>query len=642
MGPDDATTPPPFRGVPPVQPAASGPQPTPQPTPQPSPRPPSPPAAPPTVPPTPDPLAHPHPPPVGPLAHPQPPPPAGPLAHPQPPPPAAGPPPSAPLAAPPVGPLTAPPVGVPYPVPPPGQAYSPTPHGQPYSPGTPAHPYAPQWGDGRFQPYQSPARPGGGRRAGLWFVLGSAALLCLVSAAVIGWQAMDRGPAHPDAWDPAVLDLVDFVEGAQGTEFDHPVYVEFLEPEEYRRVAGGAADADALDEDEAAYAEQAAEDDLALYRALGLISGAPDLTAAGESLLADGTAAFYDPSEDRVVVSGVLVDGEVPLELHTVVVHELAHALQHQVSALVREDPPETTEASDALLALLEGDASVVEQEYFAQLPPEQQAQLAQAEEAQAAEAEGALAEAGVPEVLSTMFSLPYAFGPSWVAAALDGPDGVDLAEMLDGPRPTTAQILGMVPRSALEPAAEVEELEAPASAEVLYDDTWGAFSWSVAFASWVDPARTAAAVAGWDGDAVVVYVDERDRVCFDASVETSSEDGAAAFGDAVRGWMEQLPAEAGATWAIDGRSVTLSSCDPGAEVVFAPSQDLTAAIRAMATRNSIIAGTMIGGVSRDAAGCFADGLIGAFGADRLGEEALVSSPEFDRVRSELALRCRI
>ena len=284
----------------------------------------------------------------------------------------------------------------------------------------------------------------------------------------------------------------------------------------------------------------------------------------------------------------------------------------------------------------------MVEQEYFAQLPPELQDRLMRADEAAAAEAEGALAEAGVPEVLSTMFSLPYAFGPSWVAATLDGPDPVGLVEMLEGPRPTTAQVLGMVPRSELEPAVELEELEAPPGAEVLYHDTWGAFSWAVNFASWIDPDRTAAAIAGWDGDAVVVYVDERDRVCFDAAVETSSDGGAAAFGDAVRGWLEQLPPEAGATWAVDGRSVQLSSCDPGAEVAFTPSQDLTAALGEMATRNGVIAGVMIGGVPRDPAGCFADGMIDAFGVDGLNDEGLVTSPEFERVRAELALRCRI
>ena len=531
---------------------------------------------------------------------------------------------------------------MPYPVPPPGQAYGPAPHGQAYSPGTPVHPYAPQqWGDARYQSQQTLSRPGGGRRAGLWFVLASAALLCLVGAAVIGWKAMDRGPAHPDTWDPVVLELVDFVEAERGIEFDHPVYVDFLAPEEYRVVAGGVADVDAVDDEQAAYAQQAAEDDLALYRSIGLLSGAPDLTAAGESLLADGTAAFYDPSQGRIAVSGLPVDGALPIELQSVVVHELAHALQDQLAGL-GDDEPATTEEADALLALLEGDAMVVEQAFVAQLDPAVQEQIAATETARGDAAEAALAEAGVPEVLSVMFSLPYAFGPSWVAATLEGPGGVDLAEMLDGPRPTTAQVLGMVPRSELEPATEVEELEAPAGAEVLYHDTWGAFSWAVSFASWVDTNRTAAAIAGWDGDAVVVYVDERDRVCFDALVETTSDAGAAAFADAVGGWIEQLPAESGANWAIDGRSVSLTSCDPGAEVVVAPSQDLTAALKVMATRNGAIAGLMIGGVPRDPAGCFADGMLDAFGADRLADDELVGTPEFERVRAELALRCRI
>src|SRR4051794_6830075 len=46
-----------------------------------------------------------------------------------------------------------------------------------------------------------------------------------------------HGPAHPDAWDPRVLDLVRFDEKHRGLKFDHPVFVDFLTPEEYSQRA---------------------------------------------------------------------------------------------------------------------------------------------------------------------------------------------------------------------------------------------------------------------------------------------------------------------------------------------------------------------------------------------------------------------
>ncbi len=180
------------------------------------------------------------------------------------------------------------------------------------------------------------------------------------------------------------------------------------------------------------------------------------------------------------------------------------------------------------MVALLEGDASLVERAFVEQLDPAQQEQVMSQESARGAEAAAALAGAEVPDVLGTMFSMPYAFGPSWVEIALEGPDGVDLATMLSDPRPTTAQIIGLVPRDELQSAAEVDELDAPAGADVLYTDTWGAFSWAVAFASWLEPDTVASAVSGWDGDSVVVYTDDGGRVCFDASVAATSPEAAA------------------------------------------------------------------------------------------------------------------
>ena len=36
---------------------------------------------------------------------------------------------------------------------------------------------------------------------------------------------------YPAAWDPRVVDLVSFVEKQRGLNFEHPVFVDFLDPQ---------------------------------------------------------------------------------------------------------------------------------------------------------------------------------------------------------------------------------------------------------------------------------------------------------------------------------------------------------------------------------------------------------------------------
>ena len=42
-----------------------------------------------------------------------------------------------------------------------------------------------------------------------------------------------EAPKYPDAFDPRVADLVDFVEAVRGLAFLHPVFVDFLDEEAF-------------------------------------------------------------------------------------------------------------------------------------------------------------------------------------------------------------------------------------------------------------------------------------------------------------------------------------------------------------------------------------------------------------------------
>src|SRR4051794_26256983 len=96
-------------------------------------------------------------------------------------------------------------------------------------------PSAPQpW----LAPPSWPTQPAPRRRRPA-MVVGLALLVVGVLAAglIVFTRVNGRGVAHPDQWDPRVVDIVHFVEMHRGLEFKHPVYVDFLSPDEYSQRA---------------------------------------------------------------------------------------------------------------------------------------------------------------------------------------------------------------------------------------------------------------------------------------------------------------------------------------------------------------------------------------------------------------------
>ena len=189
-----------------------------------------------------------------------------------------------------------------------------------------------------------------------------------LAAASIAWAVNERaslalppaGPSYPEAWDARVAPLVDFVEEQRQLFFEHPVFVDFLPDDEFV--------ADLTRQETDADAEVTEGDDpsdahtVEVLRALSVVHGELDLTEAGEATAEGSVVGFYSYEDQRIRVRGTDLDG---LEVRTTLVHELTHALQdqHFDLAALHEDVATSGEAS-GLLALIEGDASVVEGAY--------------------------------------------------------------------------------------------------------------------------------------------------------------------------------------------------------------------------------------------------------------------------------------
>jgi hypothetical protein len=104
----------------------------------------------------------------------------------------------------------------------------------------------------------------GVRRMLLW--VNGVCVIGLLAAGLTAAFLFEEKKSYPDAWDPRVVPLVQYVERERGFTFEHPVHIDFLTPSEYsertRADEGslGAEDVEDVDQGEG------------LLRAMGLIT----------------------------------------------------------------------------------------------------------------------------------------------------------------------------------------------------------------------------------------------------------------------------------------------------------------------------------------------------------------------------------
>jgi hypothetical protein len=368
-------------------------------------------------------------------------------------------------------------------------------------------------------------------------------------------RTVDRGPSHPDAWDPRVADLAAYVEDERGHDFEHPVYVDFLSPAEYTEETTGA---------EATGDEETARADFGDYaqqlRALGVASGELDLFDAFNSVVDSGTLAFYDPDDERIRVRGT----EMSVGLEVTLVHELTHALQDQRFDLDRVyDPTLDSGASTAFRSLAEGDALRVENAYVEEeLTDAERDEYDEEFAGDLAESESATED--VPPFMEALFGAPYALGQPFVTMLYnkEGNDGVD--DAFEDPPSTDEHVLDPASFLADEGAEDVD-LDLDDDVDVVEDGPFGATAWYLVLAERIDPKQAFEAALGWNGDAFAAYRDD-DGLCVQAvfvgDEESDEEEMAAAIGD----WAAAMPAGSAGAIEVDGHP-GMKTCDPGEDV---------------------------------------------------------------------------
>ena len=265
------------------------------------------------------------------------------------------------------------------------------------------------------------------KRRGRWVVAGIAigAAVAMAVTGVVVLVTRDGGPDHPSTWDPTVAELVPFVEDEKGASFEHPVSVVVLDEAQFKERL--SVDDELTDED-----REDMEQAEATLRALGLHGGKGSLVEQVDTLMTEGTAAYYDPDDRTRSSYPRPPPGNVAAQ--ATLVHELTHALQDQLGQLEDAD---TSDAQAALEALIEGEAEHVETAWIEDLTDAEHDRLTEDEADTTDEVSGELED--VNPALIALFALPYTVGESMVSM-LDDANRLD--DAFDDPPGSTADLL--------------------------------------------------------------------------------------------------------------------------------------------------------------------------------------------------------
>lgn len=460
-----------------------------------------------------------------------------------------------------------------------------------------------------------PSGPGLADRAPVWVLVASAVVVLAVIAGA-AFVVIKGGRQYPSAWDDKSAPIAKWVSENRQLDFDHPVKVNFLTPEEYKARATEGGDSESV-ESKQFYADQVAQ-----LRALGFVSGDVDLAAANDTLSDSGTLAFYDPDTEQVYVRGT----ELTPGIRVTLAHELTHVLQDQNFDLQRFDDLPSGQAS-VLRALAEGDATKVEDLYVEKQLTDDEKKAYDEESSSAGDDATEEIEDKVPSFLTTTFAAPYILGPRFVDFLYATDEWKAIDEALQEP-PTEEAMFDPITYQTDAGAQKTVEIDAPSGTEVLESDEFGPTTWYLLLASRLGEKEALAAVDGWGGDQYVVYRED-DVVCMDATIEGDTPEDEAELAKALGEWAAKSP-KGTAEVTNEGGAVQFHSCDPGKDAKAVGEEVTPDFLGLPVTRTDLFTSGIEDDATPKQAACFANGIIDAFTIDQLNDPkgAFVNSQE--------------
>jgi hypothetical protein len=428
-----------------------------------------------------------------------------------------------------------------------------------------------------------------------------ACTLVLPAFPAVAGATTGRGTARLLPWDPKLAPIAAEVEAIRGLKFEKAVPVHYLGDKAFeKRLLGDDP------KPSAAGTRELGRVELRL-RALGLLDHDVDLHATARTAVGSGTLAFYDPASKNVYVRGT--DTTAPATRVTLA-HELTHALQDQHFDLQKLQRNAAVHGNDSVVkAIVEGDATYVQEKFASKLSDASQQSYAQTNSAEVSEARAL----DVPEVMKVEMGAPYALGEALVNAiwVAKGRSGVDALFR----KPPASELAFVDPTTVLQHAKTVkvaEPLLGPGEKPDGGATSIGAFGLFEVLSSRL-PAVDAMNVAGlWRGDRLVQF--KRDgRTCVRVDFAGADHRSTVSIQQALGSWADASPGTGASVTAntqpSPGGAAELTSCAPSGASTPIPAGTMLDATQLLSERNVLMPELAAAG-SPERARCVATELI--------------------------------
>lgn len=335
--------------------------------------------------------------------------------------------------------------------------------------------------------------------------------------------------ACPEGTQQEVCDAARFVEDFRGRPFKTFPAVEFADEDAFQERLSELYE-ESTDDDAIAETKVAGD----VLGSLGLIAPGVDLVEANRQLGELSPVGFYEPDAKELLVRG----SEMNVYVELIIVHELVHAHDDQWLGLDLEAFEDAEDESGfGQRAVIEGNATRVEDVWRSQLSDDRKQELSRLEAATFSNEDIALLQS-LPRFLLQLQSSPYVDGPELVraiAASAGGGEAGESAvdEAIKNPPTTSEQVrhpeqyvAGQAAPLVPAPVATGEFVDEGVIGELIFDIWFG------------DDVGD-----GWNGDSYVSF--ERDgQTCTVVQVAADSSDDLDEFFDAAADWVGNAVAD--------------------------------------------------------------------------------------------------
>jgi hypothetical protein len=434
------------------------------------------------------------------------------------------------------------------------------------------------------------------KRVALAAVIGVVAAVVVLAVVVLG----GGGASYPAQWDPQIATIAARVEALRGLTFKHPVKVNYLNASVFeKKLTAKPADL----KKQRKQIEQAT----GLLRAAGLVGAGVDVAAAANTTHAADTAAFYDFHTKQIY----LRTGSFTVETRVTLAHELTHVLQDQhfdLAKLQRRADASKTGSSDALTALIEGDANRIEGRYLA----EQSLADRRAYDRLSTQSSGRAGARtkSVPAIVDTSFSAPYIFGPQVIRMLEAGGGNTAIDNALTGPVPSTRIYLDPtavhVTATMPPPIPALRPGEKKLTVFSANDDSFDNFTFYLLLAARLDRPTALLAADAYATGSEVLYT-RAGVPCFRAAIVGMTPDSTPYLASVLRRWTLTVP---DAALESAAGPVVFRACDPGARAA-TPSDAAIREAAGLAVGRDPLTATFVGlRMENDVAACVARVLV--------------------------------